>query len=178
MNAMYAKATILLMTVSFADYASSVHAADDIATSADVAQGDSGLPKVEKDFSVIDPLRDFGADDGKSFATMIPPKFIKRIILLHDHGFDAEQKIRTDADRLFAQLVTSEVRSKPWGLDALERTVAECVVVTKKGDIFRVTVLSQLPNAKGAVTGVLLYGKGFSRRFDFRESPLQCGMHD
>ena len=174
MKTMCFKATLSILTVLLALCVQSVDGSNGNASGADVGKVESGLPKVEKDFSVIEVPATL-PDEGMTFAAMIPPKSIKRIILLHDHGFDAEQRVRADPDQLFAEVIKSQVRSTPWGLDAMERTVAECLIVTKKGEVFKVTAVGFAGSPTAAVTGVLLYGKGFSRRFDFRKAPLECG---
>jgi hypothetical protein len=127
------------------------------------------LPKVEQDFNIIGP-NEFPK---KTFAAIVPPKSVERIILLQDHGLGAKDGVALEPDALFAQLTRSAVVSEDWGLDARERSAAEFLVVTKQDVVYKLTVLSQcLMKAKGGVSGVLLYGKGFSCRFDFRASPL------
>ena len=144
-----------------------------------VKAANADLPKVEKDFCTIDNQLKLNDDDSKTtFKAIVPPKSIKRVILLRDHGNGTLGGRSIDLDVFFNQFVMSTATCDGWGLDALERPVADLLIVCKKDKIYRLTVLTQQLGQGQGVTGVLLYGKGFSCRFDFRTSPLRSEASD
>jgi hypothetical protein len=145
----------------------------------DAVESDFVLPKVEMSFS--GGKREEVFDVQRTFVEMIPPKTIKRIVVLMDHGLKIKTKAGAgvDPDRLFAKLMASERHgSRECFLDARERSVCECLILTEKGsvfdDVYVVTVLG-FPDRNGSVTGIFLSGKGFRCRIDFRDAPLECG---
>jgi hypothetical protein len=118
------------------------------------------LPKVECDFN--GPAR---LDrTGKTLAEIIPPRSVRRLILTHNHGVGIPgapgAKPEFDPDELVARFFTSPAKAEPWGLGATERVLAEFLVLTQDGDVYRLEVLRE-----GAVTGCLLSGKGLRCRF-------------
>jgi hypothetical protein len=123
------------------------------------------LPKVERDFTTLG-----GDHTGKTLAVLIPPESIQRIILTHDHGLGSAVgpgvKTEFDPDELLGRLFKSPAKSQRWGLRATESTAAEFLVITKKGEVFRLEILCDRLTQKGAVTGLLVYGKGFACRFE------------
>jgi hypothetical protein len=128
------------------------------------------VPKVERDFTVVG-----GEHPVKTLAMLIPPESIQRIILTHDHGIGSPiapgVKTEFDPDELLSRSLKSPAKSQRWGLRATESTVAEFLVITKKGDLFRLEILCDRLTQKGAVTGLLVYGKGFACRFEASAPP-------
>lgn len=115
------------------------------------------LPKVERDYNIIRA----GDRAGKTFAELIPPASVQKIVLTLNRGLKAP----FDADRLMNDLFKKPTAAKDWGLRATESTIAEFAIVTKKGDFYRVEVLRDALTRGGEVTAALLYGKGFACRF-------------
>jgi hypothetical protein len=131
------------------------------------------LPKVERDFTTVGD----GDHTGKTLAALIPPGSVQRIILTHDHGLGSTVapgvKTEFDPDELLGSAFRSRAKSQRCGLRATESTAAEFLLVTKKGDVFRLEVLCDRLTKKGAVTGLLVYGKGFACRFDASAPPRE-----
>lgn len=128
------------------------------------------LPKIETGLSRVSVDVDQGPR--ATLAKIVDPAAVARIILVNDHGIGQEGNPAFDPDDLFARLFRSQTVSTAWGVDALERPVAEFLILTKQDDIYKVTILCQLLTGDGRVTGVLLKGKGFGCRFDFRSARL------
>lgn len=120
-----------------------------------VGTGKVELPKVETDYAEIGKR---GNSAGKKLADLIPPKTIRRIVLTHDHGL----KDLSECDALVARLFQSSAEAKQWGLSATESKIAEFVVVTEAGDLYRLAILRDF---SPHLTACLLYAKGYACRF-------------
>jgi hypothetical protein len=122
------------------------------------------LPKVERDFN--GPAR--VDQTGKTLAEIIPPLSVGRVILTHNHGVDTVRtpgrKPEYDSDELVAQFFRSPAKAERWGLRATERTLAEFLILTKDGEVYRLEVLQE-HSSSGPVTGGILNGKGLRCRF-------------
>lgn len=124
------------------------------------AGAEPALPKIERDFRVVSPTK----KAGQPLAQLIPPESITRIILANSRTY-GNPRTEFDPDELIARAFKSSTKGSIWGLLATERTASEFLIVTKKGDIYRLVVLCDR-RQKGAVAALLVYGKGFSCRYD------------
>lgn len=123
-----------------------------------------GLPEIERDYTVVSPTK----KTGQPLAILIPPASIARIILvkrLTTSKGAPRANSEVNPDELFVQAFKSPAKARDWGLLATERTASEFVLVTKKGELYRVEILNDL-RSKGEATALLVYGKGFSCRYD------------
>ena len=125
------------------------------------AQAAAKLPKVERDFNGparVDRI-------GKGLTEIIQPGSVRRVILTHNHGVGLARpggdKPEFDPDELVGQFFKSPTKAERWGRRAMERSLAEFLILTKDGEVYRLEVLRE----HGPVTAGLLYGKGLACRF-------------
>lgn len=120
------------------------------------------LPPIERDFTVISPTK----KAGQPLATLIPPASIARIVLTRSWTTGAPTaKPELTPEELIAHAFKSSTKGQNWGLLATERTGSEFILLTKKGEFYRMEVLYDSMRLKGA-SALLIYGKGFSCRYD------------
>lgn len=131
------------------------------------------LPKVELSFNnVITP----GDWSGKRFRDIMPPRTVKRIIRVRQPGlyqFNTEAPATSDSevqaryDALFSHLEASNTKAERWGRLAQERVLAELMVVTNDGQLFRIEVVgNHLLGDATSQCALLIYGQSKSARIE------------
>ena len=128
---------------------------------------DAPIPKVEVDFQQTDA----GEWSGKRLSEMVTPDSIKRIILTHESWIESGNDItetRTIYDALISHLFKSTEKAANWKLGANERTLAEMVILTASGEIFRLEILKGIVKGSEVPVAVLVRGRNKSVRIDVR----------
>ena len=123
----------------------------------------SDIPHIEVDFTTQRAL-DW---KGKRFAEIIPADTIKRIVLLRQSASGLSRG-QADYDAFFAHNLQSKETAADWGLGGNERTRAEFMVLTKKGELFRIEIISD-GSPEGSPNAIFIFGEGRGARIAVKD---------
>ncbi len=127
----------------------------------------SDIPHVEVDFTT----QRAGDWKGKSFAEIIPADTIKRIVLLRQSTFGLNSGLsigQAEYDAFFAHTLQSKEPAKDWALGGNEGTRAEFMVLTKKGELFRIEIISD-GSLEGSPNAIFIFGEGRGARIAVKD---------
>jgi hypothetical protein len=132
-----------------------------------VAQGGTAIPRVELNFSSMKA----GDWQAEPFREIIRPDEVKRIVRVRESGFARGSDIggeQADYEIFFAQIFGSDEKAKEWVLADNEATLAELVILTKTGALFRIEIIGY-PAMPNVPTAILIYGSGRSARIEMKD---------
>ena len=128
---------------------------------------DAPIPKVEVDYQQMDA----GEWNGKRMSEMVATDSIKRIIHTHDSWTESGNdvtEIRKNYDALISHLFQSTEKAINWTLGANERTLADMVILTASGEIFRLEILKRIVKGSEVPVAVLVRGSNKSVRIEVK----------
>ena len=134
--------------------------------------GDAPMPSVEVDFTSMEALE----WSGRRLAEIVPPDSIKRIILTQESTWLSEQfrnatpaKTQSIYDALLAHFFASKEKAGNWQLGGNERTLAELMILTANGEMFRLEIVGTIGNGKEKPSAIFIHGRNKGARFKVKD---------